>query len=159
MESKDSPQNTTKPPEQGQLTSSQELRDVFHTTFPQLQDEIVYAFGYGSGVFVQTDQKEEEENSKTKNSPEEKKMLDMILIVQDAFKFHSLNIQCNPDHYALPFRAPSRATWWQKHGLSNEIAKNPKVFFNFVEDPFLKYGVMEQADLCLLWGFAFRRRA
>lgn len=148
VKDQDNSQNGSPANEQGQLTSSQELRDVFHASFPQLQDEIVHAFGYGSGVFVQTDQNEDEEKSKAKKSNQEKKMLDMVLIVKDAFKFHSLNIQCNPNHYALVFRDPSRATWWQNHDLSNGLAKNPKVFFNFVEDPFLKYGVMEEANLC-----------
>lgn len=130
--------------EKGQLTSSKELRDVFHSTFPQHQEEIVYAFGYGSGVFLQQDQNAEEDMSTT----EEKKMLDIILIVKDALQFHSLNTQVNPSHYAPLFRDPSRATWWQKHNLSNSIAKNPKIFFNFVQEPFLKYGIMETSDLC-----------
>ena len=57
--------------EQGQLTSSQELKDVFHSTFPQQQEEIVFAFGYGSGVFVQSSQ-EQDDKLKEDDKAEEK---------------------------------------------------------------------------------------
>jgi mitochondrial translocator assembly and maintenance protein 41 len=179
--------------EDGQLTSSEDLLHVFHSTFPhqQQQDEIVYAFGYGSGVFAQTDTPkkkpgfhssevmsdyhyhdaddplEQSSSSKTatttaetKNEEtKEKNMLDMIIIVEDAFRFHSINMQVNPHHYASPFffsffrDAARAATWWQKHQVPPSLswlATNPKLFFNFVQDPpylLLKYGVMERQDL------------
>lgn len=128
--------------EKGVLTSSNELRELFDKTFLG-QNEIVFAFGYGSGVFVQQDTQQ-----KKKEKPSERKMLDMILIVNDARKFHGTNLKLNPDHYAPLFRDASRATWWQKHELNNiPFLHNPKVFFNFSEDPFMKYGIMEMTDL------------
>lgn len=153
----------------GQLTSSEDLLHVFHSTFPQQQqqDEIVYAFGYGSGVFAQTEPKKQPDivsdyddpslskNAMLESKPSsetemEKKMLDMIIIVEDAWRFHSTNIQVNPHHYSPLFRDASRATWWQRHELPANLSwlvTNPNIFFHFVQDPWLKYGVMERRDL------------
>jgi mitochondrial translocator assembly and maintenance protein 41 len=140
--------------DEGQLTLSEDLLRVFHSTFPQQQqhDEIVFAFGYGSGVFAQTEAKQHHddmsESKPSSETEEKKKMLDMIIIVEDAWRFHSSNIQANPHHYAPLFRDAARATWWQRHELpDNRLVANPKIFFNFVQDPWLKYGVMERRDL------------
>jgi translocator assembly and maintenance protein 41 len=138
------------PTNDGQLTSQSELRRIFDSSFPR-QDEIVYAFGYGSGVFQQGDTPSSSSNNQEaegKSVAEGKKMLDLILVVRDAKKFHQENLQVNPHHYAPLFQTTDRATWWQKHDFSNPWLRNPKVFFNFVEDPWMKYGIMEASDLC-----------
>ncbi|CAB9510771.1 Phosphatidate cytidylyltransferase, mitochondrial [Seminavis robusta] len=147
----ESPSNSSdeaKHHDEGQLASSEELLEVFHSTFsPRQQEEIVYAFGYGSGVFAQTDSSK---NDEAEQSATEQKMLDMIIIVQDALQFHSINIEENPHHYAPLFRTPSRAAWWQTHQAPFPwLLSNPKVFFNFCQDPLLlKYGIMERQHLC-----------
>lgn len=143
----------------GQLTSSAELQGIFNQVFPQ-QEEIVYAFGYGSGVFVQQEQQQEKDecddgDADTVGQQEtETKMLDMILVVRDSLQFHTINQQINPHHYAPLFRhRPSWSTWWQRHNMNiplfGNVLYNPKVFFNFVETPFIKYGVMDVHDLTL----------
>ena len=152
--------------EVGQLTSSKELKNIFEGSFSQqlIDEEIVHAFGYGSGVFSQEQQQDggdddsdngtdlDELQKHSANEKEERKMLDMILIVNDATKFHSLNQQLNPHHYAPLFRtSPTRAAWWQQgHVLPKSIfGINPGVFFNFVDDAkcWMKYGVMTRDDL------------
>jgi len=145
----------------GQLTSSAELQGIFNQIFPQ-QEEIVYAFGYGSGVFVQQEQKQTQERDDKNDDDvevgrpqaQETKMLDMILVVRDSLKFHTMNQQINPHHYAPIFRhgGSSCSTWWQRHTIHNVFGSgswfyNPKVYFNLVETPFLKYGVMDVQDL------------
>ena len=137
----------------GILTSSIELRELFDSTFEHQQKDIAFAFGYGSGVFLQQDGDDEGErktNELSTAAEKEKKMLDMILIVKDAQQFHKSNLETNPHHYAPLFRDATRATWWQKHEtvhLTRRWIRNPKVFFNFVEEPFMKYGVVELSDL------------
>ena len=119
--------------DEGQLASLKALSNIVET-FPQ--DHMVFAFGYGSGVFSQTlgdDQKHEG-------------MLDMIFVVDDACEFHSANVQAHPHHYA---------TWLRYGGIStinriqrNSFLKDAKVLFHVVDDPVqMKYGVVHLDDL------------
>ena len=150
--------------EVGQLKSSKELKNIFEGSFSQqlIDEEIVHAFGYGSGVFSQQQQQDDGDNKTvtdlntqqktSKSEKEERKMLDMILIIKDATRFHSLNQQLNPHHYAPLFRtSQTRAAWWQQgHVLPKSMfGINPGVFFNFVDDAkcWMKYGVITRDDL------------
>lgn len=73
----------------GQLTSRQRLNDLVDSIFPFTNNQLIYAFGYGSGVFSQG---------------RDPGMLDMILVVQDAQAFHAANQMKNPYHYATWLR-------------------------------------------------------
>lgn len=143
------PRATTTTTIEGQLTSSVELKTIFEDVFSPLieDDEIVHAFGYGSGVFAQQDSIDTASPKET----EERKMLDLILVVKDAPRFHARNQQLHPHHYAPIFRTSStRAAWWQEHSSSiSSFGRNPKVYFNFVDEGphWMKYGIITQSDL------------
>ncbi|GKZ01360.1 hypothetical protein MPSEU_001087000 [Mayamaea pseudoterrestris] len=127
--------------ENGQITSAERLRKLVEDTFPL--DEVVYAFGYGSGVFTQ-------HLVLSKSSSEaQENLVDIILVVKDSYKFHRANIQRNSHHYntSLLFSsdAAARVTWWQKHAFETSFFRNPRVYFNVTDN--LKYGVVQQEDL------------
>jgi translocator assembly and maintenance protein 41 len=124
----------------GQLTPVEELREIIETTFPT--DEIVYAFGYGSGVLSQQLSNAEGDS--------ETKVIDLILAVRDSREFHQENLQVNPSHYAVPtwFGKETSAdyvTWLQRHAVDNTLFRNPKVYFNVTDR--IKYGVVQAEDL------------
>jgi len=110
----------------GQLTDGSELASLIHDVFPP----VLHAFGYGSGVFVQ--QKDEKE----------RKMIDLILVVDDAQVFHADLMKRHSHHYSLSCRlgGPSFCARVQ-NGFG------AKVFFHaFVEakGKFIKYGIVEK---------------
>lgn len=116
---------------EGQLASQNALRKVIDH-FPQ--HSLVYAFGYGSGVFSQS------LNDKHEG------MLDIILVVDDANQFHQENMIQNPSHY------PS----WLKMtgaGMASRMQRSfplpdARVFFQVVDAPVpMKYGVVHKDDL------------
>jgi mitochondrial translocator assembly and maintenance protein 41 len=102
--------------------------------FPQKQ--LVYCFGYGSGVFSQTlkDATRKHEG-----------MLDLILVVDDAKGFHEANMEVFLHHYApwLRYGGPSLAYKVQRHFPLCDA----RVLFHVVDDPVpMKYGVVAQED-------------
>ena len=119
----------------GQLTSEETIREDILSLFPQ--DNLVYSFGYGSGVFSQT----------LKDSTKKHEgMLDLILVVDDTYKFHQDNLQTFPHHYAswLRWGGPSLITKIQRQFP----LKDAHVLFHVVDDPVpMKYGVVDQQDL------------
>lgn len=121
----------------GTITSIKNLQAII-STFPE---EIDYAFGYGSGVFVQ------EENSINTN---ENAMIDLILSVSDPTAWHQKNIHSNPVHYAaIPkILGPSFISMVQSKGAGCYF--NPMVHIN-VQDKetsrLVKYGVISQSRL------------
>jgi translocator assembly and maintenance protein 41 len=124
----------------GQLTPVEELREIIETTFPT--DEIVYAFGYGSGVLSQ--------QLANAEGDAETKVIDLILAVRDSREFHRVNLQVNPSHYAVPTwfgkeTAADYVTWLQRHAVDNTLFRNPKVYFNVTDR--IKYGVVQVEDL------------
>lgn len=120
----------------GQLISVADLRSILEDSLPQ--EEIVYAFAYGSGVLSQRPSSSGVEEKAGNNN--NNNLIDFIVVVQDAYRFHQANLSLNPHHYAGPFvlsadRA-ARITWWQRHvafGLlsdKNPYFRNPGVYFN-----------------------------
>lgn len=132
-----------RPPEEGALVSAAELRSLLEDSLPQ--DEIVYSFAYGSGVLSQ------ETKLDRHSGNGEKKMIDFIIGVRDAERFHRANLDLNPDHYATgPFMLATdraaRITWWQRHAVDNRYFRNPGIYFNVTDENF-KYGVVQVDDL------------
>lgn len=114
---------------EGQLANVLDLENLIHNSFPR----IVHAFGYGSGVFVQ------------QNENEAEKMIDLILVVDDAHAFHEENLKRHRNHYSLPCRLGGPL--FCAH-LQNDFGA--KVFFHaFVrlEGKLIKYGVVEKRSL------------
>jgi mitochondrial translocator assembly and maintenance protein 41 len=154
----------------GQLTSNRKLLEILQH-FPQ--DEIVYAFGYGSGVFsqqlVSTSNNNNDNNATTTFGKDESPtttapppspagMLDLILVVRNAQTFHHMNMQQHPHHYApwlRVFGGASTASWMQRHFPLSDA----KVLFHVVHDnddssnnnngvlPPMKYGIVQWDDL------------
>ena len=125
--------------QKGQVLSDKALCNLLENSLPQ--EEIEYAFAYGSGVFSQQSSKQP--------TQDENKMIDFVVVVRDAYQFHKENLALNPDHYAGPFllardRA-ARITWWQRHVMDNRFFRNPGVYFNLTDNS--KYGVVQVDDL------------
>jgi mitochondrial translocator assembly and maintenance protein 41 len=124
----------------GRLVSDNALRVLLENSLPQ--DEIIYAFAYGSGVLSQQERA-------TRNTNAGSNLLDFVVVARDAYRFHKDNLRINPDHYAGPFLLSTdraaRITWWQRHSIHNRVLRNPRVYFN-VTDHF-KYGVVQVQDL------------
>lgn len=117
--------------EEGQLASQSALLKILNE-FPN--ENLVQAFGYGSGVFSQTiDEKHEG-------------MLDMILVVDDASEFHKRNLEKHSDHYApwLRYSGSEMVDRMQRRFLF----KDAQVLFHVVDTPVkMKYGIVHQDDL------------
>lgn len=138
----------------------QRLADLLASTLPM--DEVVYAFGYGSGVFSQqidVTTTNQDNNNDDANKDTEPKVVDMIVVVKDALKFHQANLAQNPSHYASFWNVTSTTTtkaaaaewctWWQRHTPPSWIGlSNPGVYFVLADDALLKYGVVQVEDLC-----------
>jgi len=125
--------------EEGKLVPVESLRKILKDTLPQ--DEIVHAFGYGSGVLSQG-------SSSSIIEKDDSKMIDMIVVVRDSYKFHKANLELNRNHYSVPWLvsdAASFATWWQRHSVDSFLLRNPKVYFNVTDH--IKYGVVQVEDL------------
>lgn len=138
---------TTDDSSTGILHASQKLKHVLQSTLPLDEDpnNIVLAFGYGSGIFSQTMSHE---------TTQEEKLMDVIVVVKDAHAFHRHNVQWNPSHYWIPpgivasnlDKAAAWCTRWQRHPPSfSWLGRNPGVYFLLSKR--LKYGVVQIEDL------------
>lgn len=110
---------------------------MFYRILSRFPPNFTFCFAYGSGVKQQLGY----------DSAEKKKnMIDLIYTVDNAHRWHSSNLERNPEHYSA----------LQYFG-SNFIAKyqetmGAKVFFNTLisipeEDVIIKYGVVTTKDL------------
>lgn len=111
---------------EGQLANGLELGTLIRNFFPRT----VHAFGYGSGVYVQQKEKDGE------------KMIDLILVVDDALAFHEENMRQHRHHYSLPCRLGGPLFCAR---LQNDFGA--KLFFHAfvkVEGKLIKYGVIEK---------------
>lgn len=123
----------------GLLTSNDDLSAIV-STFPL--NTICHAVGYGSGVFVQkmssNDNDDARRNSKTDDSLETSSksslissakscspMIDIILVVEDAQRFHEKNIVQNTLHYSS-----FANTLLGSSGAANVQNIGPGVYFN-----------------------------
>lgn len=125
---------------------SQLSADILHR-FPLIlkqtghddQAHIPFAFGYGSGVLKQ--QQDIEKSSKNQNQ------IDLILVVQNSFKFHEENLQMNSQHYSfLRHFGPSFITRLQET-RGARIYFNPYVKFSDDPNTLYKYGVISRRHL------------
>jgi translocator assembly and maintenance protein 41 len=131
------------PPAPASDAALQSLTNLLTDTLPT--DQVVAAFGYGSGVFSQnldTDQTSKEADPK---------VVDLIVVVRDASAFHAANLALNPSHYWMVRPTTSSAntaawcTWWQRHEAPSWLGSNPGLYFFLT--PTLKYGVIQVEDL------------
>jgi translocator assembly and maintenance protein 41 len=138
----------------GQLRSVTELQELLYANFPFFLDNdndenLIYAFGYGSGVLSQNRLQTSSSAEANDQNDNDKKMIDMILVVKDALGFHQQNLVQNPDHY--PFWARRVNTlrlflyspsWFSYKGSSYDAyLRDPGVYFNVT--PQLKYGIVQ----------------
>ena len=100
---------------------------------------IPFAFGYGSGVL-----KQQQDVNKSTTSQNQ---VDLILAVNNSFKFHEANLKLNPNHYSfLRHFGPSTITRMQE-------TRGARIYFNpyvkFPNDPntLYKYGVISRRHL------------
>lgn len=101
---------------------------------------IRYAFGYGSGVFPQR-------SYDPSASGNERPLLDFVFAVSHPSHWHSINLQQNPSHYALPLRwfGSGPISWLQEKGPGAGVWFNVDVE---IEGRRLKYGVVSLDGLC-----------
>lgn len=102
------------------------------TSFKDERPDATGVFGYGSGVFLQSHQRN------TKN-----KMIDVIFVVDDLAEWHRENIVSNPGDYSLLGRIHIRCTSSNKLKGKNNIIYLSHVNFNNLQ---FKYGVIEVED-------------
>jgi mitochondrial translocator assembly and maintenance protein 41 len=151
----------------GLLTSQNALRRLLDDTLPH-QQEIVFAFGYGSGV---VSQEQSPRKNGSANGDDNKKMVDLIVVVKDAFKFHEANYQANPSHYWIP-PAPTRrffmtpwssnknndastlpsssstasiaqwCTWWQRHEAPCSLFQKKQKTTSWLQNPGVYYNIV-----------------
>jgi translocator assembly and maintenance protein 41 len=105
-----------------------------HTT----QQHISFAFGYGSGVL-----KQQQDIKKSTNQNQ----IDLILAVNNSFKFHQENLKLNPYHYSFlrHFGASTITRMQETRGA--KIYFNPYVKFSNDPNTVYKYGVISRRHL------------
>jgi len=100
------------------------------SAFPS--EHLVYCFAYGSGVFKQ------------ENSTSQSNMIDFIFAVDNAERWHELNLEINRSHYSsLCYFGPKMIAQLQTNLASN-------MYFNSmvpVQQHTIKYGVIAYEDL------------
>jgi len=105
------------------------------------QQHITLAFGYGSGVLKQ--QQDIKKSTTTKNQNQ----IDLILAVNNSFKFHEENLKINPYHYSfLRYFGASTITRMQET-RGARIYFNPYTKFNNHSNTIYKYGIISRKDL------------
>jgi translocator assembly and maintenance protein 41 len=123
------PEEFSNQEQDGQLVDSLYLRDLVQTVFSS--SGVIHAFGYGSGVFAQ--------------DLGEKRMVDLILVVENALQFHTNIQRRHSSHYSLACRlgGANFAAWVQNNG-------GAQVMFHTqveIEGQLYKYGVVEKQYL------------
>lgn len=102
-------------------------------------ENVVFSFAYGSGAFQQANT-----DAKTfKNN-----MFDLILVVDDVYKFHVQNFSKNSKDYSLTnriFLNPQRIADFQRT-TGNKTWFHPFVKNALPNGQLLKYGVVELSD-------------
>ena len=112
--------------------------DKILSSFPP----VAYSFAYGSGVFQQAGYKSKGEG-----------MLDIILVVDDSFKWHRENLQMNREHYSglMKMAGPHYITHLQDsigaHVYYNTSVPVPESLREHTDCNTMKYGVIQRQAL------------
>lgn len=125
--------------EPGQLQEITVLQTLLDD-FPQ--DTIIHAFAYGSGVFSQDENPKKEKDPTATGAGKKNSVVDLILVVSDALKFHAEQRKRYPSHYGV--YSANFATYLQRH--NDYLRSNPKLYFVLRNDN-VKYGVVQYDDL------------
>jgi translocator assembly and maintenance protein 41 len=102
------------------------------------QQNITLAFGYGSGVL-----KQQQDTKKTSSQNQ----IDLILAVNNSFKFHEENLKMNPHHYSFlrHFGASTITRMQETRGA--RIYFNPYIKFDNDSNTMYKYGIISRKHL------------
>lgn len=103
------------------------------------QQHIPFAFGYGSGVL-----KQQQDINKSNTSPNQ---VDLILAVNNSFKFHEANLQMNPYHYSFLRHFGVSTITRMQETRGARIYFNPYVKFRDDPNTLYKYGVISRRHL------------
>jgi translocator assembly and maintenance protein 41 len=103
------------------------------------QQHIAFAFGYGSGVL-----KQQQDIQKLTTSQNQ---IDLILAVNNSFKFHQENLKINSHHYSFlrHFGASTITRVQETRGA--RIYFNPYIKFNNDPNVLYKYGIISRRHL------------
>ena len=142
----------------GQVASLKDLEALLQQSQLPLE-RVATVVGYGSGVFAQHDDTVDVGAvplPAATDTPQQNNMVDLIVVVDDAYLFHHANCQVNPHHYSTTARLWSRtaeqpqaqqqqvlhrqatnATWWQRHTVWPDFLShwfcNPRAYFCVVD--------------------------
>ena len=103
------------------------------------QAHVAFAFGYGSGVL-----KQQQDVNKSSGSQNQ---VDLIVAVNNSFKFHEENLKINSNHYSFlrHFGAPTITRLQETRGA--RIYFNPYVKFDNDPNTLYKYGIISRRHL------------
>jgi len=118
----------------GNLTNQNELQDILDE-FPS---DISLAFGYGSGVFAQS-------NHTVKES--ELPMIDLIFSTSNTKQWHEDNLKHNPDHYAVIPRTLGAGFVEIVNKWGAGVYFNPMVKVGSDRKRLVKYGIIDDETL------------
>ncbi|CAI2373671.1 unnamed protein product [Moneuplotes crassus] len=115
------------------------LKTVIEKTLPS--EHIKYCCAYGSGVFTQKD------NISNDKKPIEKKVIDLLIAVDDTQEFHLKNMALNKKHYSCISRVmPIHVTDLINRGTT-KVYFNPLVPFSGCDLGYqYKYGIIHYKD-------------
>ncbi|KAG8224307.1 hypothetical protein J437_LFUL007247 [Ladona fulva] len=101
---------------------------IYNRILSLFPEKLSFCFAYGSGVFKQLG-----------HDSKEKKMIDLIFVVEDPVAWHKENIARHPSHYSM--------LRFLGHQFVSQLQENwaAKVYFNTLipfEDGLIKYGIV-----------------
>jgi translocator assembly and maintenance protein 41 len=102
------------------------------------QEQIAFAFGYGSGVLKQ---QQDIKKSTTQNQ------IDLVLAVNNSNRFHEENLKMNPYHYSFLRHFGVSTITRMQETRGARIYFNPYVKFNNDLNTVYKYGIISRKHL------------
>lgn len=104
--------------------------------------DVTFAFAYGSGAVTQ------DGYDYSKKAAADLPMLDLILVVDDPFQWHTENMQRNPHHYSPLFPLSSRGITYVQEHFQAHFWFNPYVPAAIASQPgrLMKYGVISTSQ-------------
>jgi hypothetical protein len=103
------------------------------------QQHISFAFGYGSGVL-----KQQQDLSKTTTNQNQ---IDLVLAVNNSFKFHEANLKMNGHHYSFLRHLGVSTITRMQETRGARIYFNPYVKFDNDANTLYKYGIISRQHL------------